>query len=263
MELFDIILLVLFYALGTAVAVIPSFSTIKRPKLKTLTTAGKWFVTLFILLFSVSIIKDVKSAYDDNSNEIARHKYENTIQRILKRSDSLEIIHSKIYIDSIHSMSKHIVRSDTLHSKEMTEYIRKLDGWGLEIRDSNIVRKQPGSPLIKATNLIIDTIDNYYEVSVWICNSGTAEAFNVKFDIYRLQKNNNSITKRIAAQDVLDLGIGNCYQKSLLYELPKITQNTGFFVEGTYEDKAGKKRYYSCSYNYNFHLKKWTLNTDN
>jgi hypothetical protein len=197
MTLFNIILLVLFYALGTAVAVIPAFSAIRRTRLKTLTTAGKWFITLFILLFIVSIIKDVKSAYDDNSNEIARHKYENTIQRILKRSDSLEIIHSRIYIDSIHSMSQHIVRSDTLHSKEMTEYIRKLDGWGLEIRDSNIVRKQPGSPLIVTTNLTIDSIDNYYRVSVWLCNSGTAEAFDVKFDMYRLQKVNGLITKKL------------------------------------------------------------------
>ena len=265
MTLFDIILLVLFYALGTAVAVIPSFSTIKRPRLKTLTTAGKWFITLFLLLFSVSIIKDVKSAHDDNLNEIARHNYEDTIQKILKRSDSLEMIHSRIYIDSIHSMSQHIVRSDTLHSMEMTEYIRKLDGWGLEIRDSNVVRKQPGSPLIVATNFTInfDSINNYYKVSVWLCNSGTAEAFDTKFDMYRLQKNNGLITKKIAIQDAMDLGVVKCSEKNSLYERSKITKETGFFIEGTYEDKAGKKRYYSFSYDYNFYLKKWTLNLKN
>jgi hypothetical protein len=61
----------------------------------------------------------------------------------------------------------------------------------------------------------------------------------------------------------MDLGVGKCSKKNALYERPKITQETGFFIEGIYEDKAGKKRYYSFSYDYNFYLKKWTLNMKN
>ena len=251
MSLTEILLLFVFYGLGIAVAAMPSFITIRRARLRTITKSGKWFIGLIVALFIVSICKDFFSARKSADDEAK-------IRRFMRMSDSLQLATSARHTDSLNSLANSLVRSDTLHSQQMIGFMGKLDDWGLEIRDSNIVRKQPGSPLVVVNDVRLDSLrDGGTVVRIYVCNNGTSEAFDVRVYYFAAIPENNNIYSQQLSYNIQDISGGDCLLRSFPFPKGVDTRSYYYLIMGDYLDVKKVRRTFNYSYCFDRILNEW------